>query len=107
MFLYGSEMGKIFHEVANQKSSQILEGHLMCDHVHMCISISPKHSVSTIVCYLKGKSAIARHFGRSKNFTGEVFWARDYFVSPGATVRAYIRSQEREDVRDDQIKLNV
>ncbi|HIE9566126.1 TPA: IS200/IS605 family transposase [Klebsiella pneumoniae] len=82
-------------------------------HVHMCISIPPKYSVSTIVGYLKGKSAIAiaRQFGRGKNFTGEVFWARGYFVSTvgldEATVRAYIRKQEREDERYDQMNLNV
>lgn len=82
-------------------------------HVHMCISIPPKYSVSTIVGYLKGKSAIAiaRQFGRGKNFTGEVFWARGYFVSTvgldEATVRAYIRKQEREDERYDKMNLNV
>lgn len=85
----------------------------MRDHVHMCISIPPKYAVSTVVDYLKGKSAIAvaQHFGRFKNFTGEVFWARGYFVSTvglgEATVRAYIRNQEREDERYDQMKLNV
>ncbi len=82
----------------------------MRDHVHMCISIPP---ISTIVGYLKGKSAIAiaRHFGRGKNFTGEVFWARGYFVSTvgldDATIKAYIRNLEREDGRYDQMKLNV
>lgn len=114
--LYGAlrrELGKIFHELASQKGCQILEGHLMRDHVHMCISMPPKYSVSTIVGYLKGKSAIAiaRHFGRGKNFTGEVFWARGYFVSTvgldETTVSAYIRNQEREDERYDQMKLNV
>lgn len=85
----------------------------MRDHVHKCISIPPKYSVSTIVGYLKGKSAIAiaRHFGRGKNFTGDIFLARGYFVSTvgldEATVRAYIRYQEREDERYDQMKLNV
>lgn len=107
------ELGKTIHELASQKGCQILEGHLMRDHVHMCISIPPKYSVSTIVGYMKGKNAkaIARHFGRGKNFTGEVFWARGYFVSTvgldEATVRAYLRNQEREDERYDQMKLNV
>ncbi|WP_048339300.1 IS200/IS605 family transposase, partial [Enterobacter asburiae] len=79
----------------------------------ICNSAPPKYSVSTIVGYLKGKSAIAiaRQFGRGKNFTGEVFWARGYFVSTvgldEATVRAYIRKQEREDERYDQMNLNV
>ena len=88
------------------RESKIVEGHLMSDHVHMCISIPPKHAVSNVVGYLKGKSAIqiARKYGgRQRNFTGENFWARGYFVSTvgldEATVRAYIRNQEAEDVR--------
>jgi len=107
-------LGGIFHELAAQRSCEIVEGHLMPDHVHICISIPPKYSVSSIVGYLKGKSAItiARRFGgRKRNFTGEVFWARGYFVSTvgldEAMVRAYIRNQEREDARYDQMKLGV
>jgi putative transposase len=108
------ELGAIFHELARQKECEIVEGHLMPDHVHICISIPPKYSVSNVVGYLKGKSAIviARRFGgRKRNFTGEVFWARGYFVSTvgldEAMVRAYIRNQEREDERYDQMKLGV
>ena len=74
----------------------------------------PKLAVSHVVGYIKGKSAIAiaRHFGgRSRNFTGEVFWARGYFVSTigldEAMVREYIRNQEEEDERYDQMKLGV
>ena len=107
-------LGEIFRELAKQKESQIVEGHLMGDHVHMCISIPPKLAVSHVVGYIKGKSAIAiaRHFGgRSRNFTGEVFWVRGYFVSTvgleEAMVRAYIRNQEEEDERYDQMKLGV
>ena len=107
-------LGEIFRKLAKQKESQIVEGHLMGDHVHMCISIPPKLAVSHVVGYIKGKSAIAiaRHFGgRSRNFTGEVFWARGYFVSTvgldEAMVRAYIRNQEEEDERYDQMKLGV
>ena len=83
----------------------------MVDHVHMCLSIPPKHSVSNLVGYIKGKSAIsiAWHFGRQRNFTGEVFWARGYFVSTVGLdeemVRAYIRNQEIEDKRYDRMKL--
>ena len=80
----------------------------MGDHIHMCISIPPKYAVSNVVGYLKGKSAIqiARQYGgRSRNFTGENFWARGYFVSTvgldEAMVRAYIRIQEAEDARYD------
>ena len=86
----------------------------MQDHMHMCISIPPKYAVSNVVGYLKGKSAImiARQFGgRSRNFTGESFWARGYFVSTvgldEAMVRAYIRNQEQEDERYDQMKVGV
>ena len=107
-------LGEIFHELAEQRGCQIVEGHLMTDHVHMCISIPPKYSVASVVGFLKGKSAItiARRFGgRKRNFTGEVFWARGYFVSTvgldEAMVRAYIRNQEKEDERYDQMKLGV
>jgi putative transposase len=107
-------LGEIFRDLAKQKESQVVEGHLMGDHVHMCLSIPPKYAVSNVVGYIKGKSAIAiaRHFGgRTRNFTGEVFWARGYFVSTvgldEAMVRAYIRNQEDEDERYDQMKLNV
>ena len=84
----------------------------MLDHVHMCLSVPPKYAVSNVVGYLKGKSAIliARRFGgRERNFTGEVFWARGYFVSTvgldEAVVRAYIRQQEQADERYDQMRL--
>lgn len=77
-------------------------------------SIPPKYAVSNVVGYIKGKSAItiARRFGgRTRNFTGEVFWARGYFVSTvgldEAMVRAYIRNQEAEDERYEQMKLGV
>ena len=107
-------LGEIFHELARQQEVKIVEGHLKSDHVHICISIPPKYAVSRVVGYLKGKSAIAiarRFGGRARNFTGEVFWARGYFVSTvgldEAVVRAYIRRQEQEDERYDQMKLGV
>ena len=107
-------LGKMLHELAVQKGCQIVEGHLMSDHIHMCISIPPKYSVSNVVGYIKGKSAIgiARHImGKSRNFSGENFWARGYFVSTvgldEAMVRAYIREQEQEDERYEQLKLGV
>jgi putative transposase len=105
-------LGEIFHELAGHKEAKIVEGHIMGDHIHLCISIPPKDAVSNVVGYLKGKSAIqiARKYGgRSRNFTGENFWARGYFVSTvgldEAMVRAYIRNQEAEDERYDQMKL--
>jgi putative transposase len=107
-------LGEVFRELARHKESAVVEGHLMLDHVHICLSIPPKYAVSNVVGYIKGKSAItiARRFGgRTRNFTGEVFWARGYFVSTvgldEAVVRAYIRNQEAEDERYEQMKLGV
>jgi putative transposase len=108
------ELGEIFRELAKQKDSQVVEGHMMSNHVHMCLSIPPKYAVSNVVGYIKSKSAIAiaRNFGaRERNFTGEVFWARGYFVSTvgldESMVRAYIRNQEHKDERYDQMKLGL
>lgn len=107
-------LGGIFRELAQHKEARVVEGHLKPDHVHMCLSIPPKLAVSNVVGYLKGKSAItiARKFGgRKRNFTGEVFWARGYFVSTVGldeeVVRAYIRHQQTEDERYDQMKLSM
>ena len=97
-------LGTIFHELARQKECRIIEGHLMTDHVHICIEIPPKHAVASVIGFLKGKSAIAiaRQFGgRQRNFSGEHFWARGYCVSTVGhdveVVRAYIRNQEMAD----------
>lgn len=105
-------LGKVFHELAQQKESKIEEGHLHLDHVHICISIPPKYVVSNVMGYIKGKSAIsiARNLmGRRRNFTGEKLWARGYFVSTVGldeeTVKEYIRTQEKEDERVDQLSL--
>jgi putative transposase len=105
-------MGELFHELARQKECEIVEGHLLKDHVHICISIPPKYAVSAIVGYIKGKSAIAiaRKFaGKTRNYTGESFWARGYYVSTVGldeqVVRAYIRKQEEEDERLEQLNL--
>ena len=105
-------LGEIFRKLAERKESRIEEGHLMPDHVHMLISIPPKHAVAQVVGFIKGKSAIhiARNFGeRKRNFVGQNFWARGYFVSTVGndeeTVREYIRDQERDDRRMDQLRL--
>ena len=107
-------LGGIFRELARHKEVRVLEGHLMPDHVHMCLSIPPKYAVSNVVGYMKGKSAITiarKYGGRTRNFTGEVFCARGYFVSTVGLdeemVRAYIRHQEAEDERYDPMKLSV
>jgi putative transposase len=105
-------LGEVFRSLAEQRQCRILEGHLMPDHVHMLISIPPKYAVSSVVGFLKGKSAIhlARVYGeRRRNFVGLNFWARGYFVSTvgrdEATIREYIRHQEQEDKRLDQLNL--
>ncbi len=114
--IYGSLrkfLGEIFHELAKRKGCKILEGYLMPDHVHMFISIPPKYSVSSVVGYIKGKAAImiARNFkGKQRNFTGESFWARGYFVSTVGldeeVVKAYIRNQESPEQHREQLKIN-
>jgi putative transposase len=97
-------LGPVFHELARQKECQIIEGHLLPDHVHMCIEIPPKYAVSSVIGFLKGKSAIAiarRFKGKQRNFEGENFWARGYAVSTVGfeeeVVRRYIREQEASD----------
>ena len=101
-------MGPVFHELASQRRSQILEGHMVQDHVHMLIRIPPKYSVAEVVGYLKGKSAIAvaRQFGgRKRNFNGETFWARGSAVSTVGfeeeQMRRYIRNQEQLDTQGE------
>ncbi|MBK7551675.1 MAG: IS200/IS605 family transposase [Syntrophaceae bacterium] len=105
-------LGSTFRELAMQRESRVIEGHLLPDHVHVLISIPPKYAVAQVVGYLKGKSAIhiARtYMGRKKNFTGQHFWARGYFVSTVGTdeetIREYIRQQEQEDRRLDQMTM--
>jgi putative transposase len=113
--LYGElrrHLGTVFRTLAEQKESRVEEGHLMPDHVHMMLSIPPKYAVSQVVGYIKGKSAIhiARTFGeRKRNFVGQHFWARGFFVSTVGrneeVIRHYIRHQEAEDRRQDQLSL--
>ena len=113
--LYGNirkYLGDVFHELARQRECEIVEVHLCIDHVHMCIAIPPKYSVSEVVGFIKGKSAIAiaRDMqGRARNFTGQSFWARGYFVSTVGrdeqAIREYIRNQEAEDRRLEQLSL--
>lgn len=105
-------LGELLKELAVQKECKILEGHLVSDHVHILISIPPKYSVSQAVGFIKGKSAIAiarTYMGRKKNFTGQSFWARGYYVSTVGkdeeAVREYIKHQEEEDRRIEQLSL--
>jgi putative transposase len=105
-------LGEVFRRLAEQKESQIEEGHLRPDHVHMMIVIPPKYAVSQVIGYIKGKSAIhlARVYGeRKRNFVGQHFWARGFYVSTvgreEAVIREYIQKQEQEDKRLDQLNL--
>ena len=107
-----TDLGIVLHKLAEQRESKILEGHLLADHVHMLISIPPKYSVSSVIGYIKGKSAlyIARQYnGKKRNFGGESFWARGFHVSTvrkkKKTIRNYIKYQEEEDKRIDQLSL--
>ena len=105
--LYGKVrqyLGPLFHELAGQRGSKILEGHMVQDHVHMLIKIPPKYAVAEVVGYIKGKAAIAvaRQFGgRKRNFNGERLWARGYAVSTvgfeEVQIKNYIRNQEQLD----------
>ncbi len=114
--IYGGirrSLGRVFRRLAEQRESQVEEGHLMPDHVHMMLSIPPKYSVAQVIGYIKGKSAIhiAREFaGRKRNFVGQHFWARGYFVSTvgrdETVIRDYIRRQEQDDQRQEQLRLN-
>lgn len=113
--LYGQlrvHLGDVFRRLAGQKESRVEEGHLMPDHVHMLLSIPPKYSVSQVIGFIKGKSAIhvARVYGeRKRNFVGQHFWARGFFVSTvgrdETVIREYIKNQEKEDERLDQLAL--
>ena len=113
--MYGGlrhHLGEVLRRLAEQRESRVEEGHLLADHVHMMVSIPPKYSVAQVIGYIKGKSAIhiAREFaGRPRNFVGQHFWARGYYVSTVGqderVVRAYIQQQEREDRRLEQLKL--
>ncbi len=105
-------LGAIFQELASHRESKIEEGHLKGDHIHICMIIPPKYAVLKVVGYMKGKSAImiARQFGKkTRNFKGESFWARGYFVSTVGLdeqmVREYIRNQEERDKYFDQLDL--
>ena len=109
--LYGKirkYLGPVFRELIRQKESELMEGHMCGDHVHMMVKIPPKYAVAEVIGYVKGKSAIAvaRQFsGRQRNFNGEKFWARGYAVSTVGfeeeKVRKYIREQEKLDAQNE------
>jgi putative transposase len=112
--LYGQlrkDLGPILRKLALQKESEVVEGKLKVDHVHMVVSVPPKYSVAQVIGYVKGKSAIwvARATGKNRNFLGQNFWARGYCVSTigldEETIREYVRTQEEADNKLDQLKM--
>lgn len=113
--LYGrlrNRVGRILRELCEQRGVELLEGHAMPDHVHMCLSIPPKYSVSHTIGFLKGKSAvrIRRELLKKKRMTGLHFWARGYCVSTvgldEAAVRRYIREQEKWDAGQESFDFD-
>jgi len=112
--LYGQlrrDLGPILRKLALQKESEVVEGKLKVNHVHMVVSIPPKYLVLQVVGYMKGKSAIwvARAMGRNRNFLGQNFWARGYCISTVGLneedIREYVRSQEEADKKLDQLGM--
>ena len=113
--LYGQlrkHLGEVLKELVLHKESKVIEGHLKSEHVHMLISIPPKYSISQVMGFIKGKSAIyiaRRYVGQRKNFTGQHFWVRGYDVSTVGideeVIREYIQSQDKEDQRLDQLRI--
>ena len=106
------QIGGIFRDLCRQAGIELVEGHAMPDHVHLCLSIPPKFSVANTVGFLKGKSAIRIHrdfLGRKRNFSGRHFWAKGYCVSTVGldeqVIRAYIRNQEDTEKRQEQLSL--
>ena len=113
--IYGqikTDIGKILRELCNYKGVEIIEGHLMIDHVHMLVSIPPKLSVSAVMGYLKGKSALMifdKHANLKYRYGNRHFWAEGYYVTTvglnEATIAKYIREQEKQDIMADKLSV--
>jgi putative transposase len=112
--LYGGmrkQVGEILRELCRQKGVELLEGHLLSDHIHMCLSVPPKLSIAFTIGFLKGKSAVRIHreILNKRRMTGLHFWARGYCVSTVGldekVVRKYIREQESIDKRQMELEL--
>ena len=109
---YREDLRKILKMLCDWKGVEILEGHLMPDHIHMLVSIPPKISVSSFMGYLKGKSSLLmfdRHANLKYKYGNRKFWAEGYYVSTvglnEATIRKYIREQENADIAQDKLSL--
>jgi putative transposase len=113
--LYGRlrrEIGKVLRQLCRQKDIELVEGHLLPDHVHMLLSVPPRYSIAMTIGYLKGKSAIRIHRELLKTkgtLFGRAFWARGYCVSTvgrnESEIREYIRNQEQNQKRLDQTEF--
>ena len=106
---YREEIGKIIRQLCNYKGIEIIEGHMMIDHVHMLVMIPPKYAISSVMGYIKGKSSlmIFDKFSQLKyRYGNRRFWSVGYYVSTvglnEATIRKYIRDQDREDIMLDK-----
>jgi len=113
--LYGKlkkHVGEVIREVCRQRGIELIEGHLVPDHIHMCLSIPPKHSVAFAIGFIKGKSAVRIHrqILGNKNVTGLHFWIRAYCVSTVGldeeTIRKYIREQETLEKRQGELEFD-
>jgi putative transposase len=114
--LYGKlkkHVGEVIREVCRQREIELIEGHLMPDHIHMCLSIPPKQSVAFAIGFIKGKSAVRIHrqiLGKKK-VTGLHFWSRGYCVSTVGlneeTIRKYIREQEALEKRQGELEFDI
>ena len=109
---YRQDLREILKMLCDWKGVEILEGHLMPDHIHMLVSIPPKTSVSSFMGYLKGKSSLLmfdRHANLKYKYGNRKFWAEGYYVSTvglnEATIRKYIREQENADIAQDKLSL--
>ena len=113
--LYGQlkkDIGEILRKLCEQKGVEIIEGHLMPDHVHMLVSIPPRMSVASFMGYLKGKSALMmfdKHANLKYKFGNRHFWAEVYYVSTvglnEATIKKYIQEQEKHDIALDKLSV--
>lgn len=109
---YREDLREILKMLCDWKGIEVLEGHLMPDHIHMLVSIPPKISVSSFMGYLKGKSSLLmfdRHANLKYKYGNRKFWAEGYYVSTvglnEATIRKYIREQENADIAQDKLSL--
>lgn len=109
---YRKDLGKILRELCRYKGVEILEGHLMPDHVHILVSIPPKTAISSFMGYLKGKSALMmfeRHGNLKYKFGNRHFWSEGYYVSTVGlneqTIRKYIKEQEKADMIKDKLSI--